>query len=648
MVVEREIPEFLAWLPGAIGMWSLSVGILLAVAFFMGMLWTGLRVGPRNAFWRMWHLFKQTFVDIFSVSPKRVTALALLTFKEAIRRKIVIGFIVFILIVLFAGMFLDPTSRHPAQLYIRFIFSATNYLTLLLVLLLTAFSLPGDIQRKTIHTIVTKPVKISEIVLGRVLGFVLMGTILLVAMGVVSYGFVVRSQTHTHTLLLEDLQTIPGNYEEGVQPAKEGKTSLSREHRHDVFLEPGGKVAHLEPRNDHTHQVQVQTMPDGQTRYIVGPPVEMFTARVPLYGRLRFRDVMGLEATKGVNVGDEWEYRSFIAGRSKAAFIWLFEGITPEKFPDGLPLEMTLEVFRTYKGKIDRRILGSILIRNPETGLMLEQQVFESVENGTAHYFIPRKIRAMSRATVTPVLSTNPRDGKVVAYPPEEKRDFGGEGKSEFDLFEDFVAPGSVTYIDGVERPMKNTLEIWVRCLEPGQYFGAANSDLYIRSQDAPFAWNFFKGYAGIWLQMVLVVVYGVLFSTFLSTPVALLATLFVMLGGFFHPFLMSLGTGTILGGGPFEAAIRVFTQENLTIELDMNAVEIIIAGMFDSVFQGFIWLLAHLLPMLENYDASNFVAGGFNIPLRLVMMNFLSVLGFVFPVYIVSYLFLKTREMER
>ena len=72
-------------------------------------------------------------------------------------------------------------------------------------------------------------------------------------------------------------------------------------------------------------------------------------------------------------------------------------------------------------------------------------------------------------------------------------------------LFEDLVADGRV--------------EIWLRCLQPAQYFGAAQPDLYLRARDASFAWNFAKGYFGIWLQMVLLIGFGVTFSTFLSGP---------------------------------------------------------------------------------------------------------------------------------
>ena len=50
---------------------------------------------------------------------------------------------------------------------------------LALALFLGVFSLPNDIQNRTIFTIVTKPVRPLEIVLGRILGFGAIGTLLL-------------------------------------------------------------------------------------------------------------------------------------------------------------------------------------------------------------------------------------------------------------------------------------------------------------------------------------------------------------------------------------------------------------------------------------------------------------------------------------
>ena len=59
----------------------------------------------------------------------------------------------------------------------------------------------------------------------------------------------------------------------------------------------------------------------------------MLVARVPVYGKLRFKNRLGVDAEKGINVGDEWTYRSFIEGGTRAAAIWTFEGIRSRSFP---------------------------------------------------------------------------------------------------------------------------------------------------------------------------------------------------------------------------------------------------------------------------------------------------------------------------
>ena len=53
----------------------------------------------------------------------------------------------------------------------------------------------------------TKPVRTSEIVLGRIVGFTIIGTVLLAVMGVSSYLFVVRSLAHTHEIRVEDVES---------------------------------------------------------------------------------------------------------------------------------------------------------------------------------------------------------------------------------------------------------------------------------------------------------------------------------------------------------------------------------------------------------------------------------------------------------
>ena len=100
---------------------------------------------------------------------------------------------------------------------------------------------------------------------------------------------------------------------------------------------------------------------------------------------------------------------------------------------------------------------------------------------------------------------------------------------------------------------------------------------MYLKASDGSYPLNFCKGYFGIWMQMVLVVGFGVMFSTFLSGPVAMIAiiaTLVVM--GFFTENVVDLFTAVIEhnykivpGGGPIESLIRIVTQQNITLELE-------------------------------------------------------------------------------
>ena len=68
----------------------------------------------------------------------------------------------------------------------------------------------------------------------------------------------------------------------------------------------------------HTAHADVRRDGDKAT-YQLGPAEGMLVARVPVYGKLAFRDRTGKPAEKGINVGDEWTYRSFIEGGTLAA-----------------------------------------------------------------------------------------------------------------------------------------------------------------------------------------------------------------------------------------------------------------------------------------------------------------------------------------
>lgn len=135
------------------------------------------------------------FVQIVHISPRRIWSLSTLTIRESLRQKILFVFIIFAVLFMFAGWFLSGAADRPdlqIQSYIDFVLKAISWLVIPIMLLLSCWSLPEDIRLRTIHTVVTKPVYRIEIVMGRMLGFTLLGTAILLVMGTVGYVWINR------------------------------------------------------------------------------------------------------------------------------------------------------------------------------------------------------------------------------------------------------------------------------------------------------------------------------------------------------------------------------------------------------------------------------------------------------------------------
>jgi hypothetical protein len=602
MVLEQEIPKFAAWIGPAL-LWYLFAGSLVAVvAAALAWLTQSVLYGPLAAGDRVYRGVLTGLADLAGMSPRRIWALARLAIQESLRRNVLVALALFLLIVLFAGWFLDPKSVNPGKLYLGFILGATNLLVCLVTLVLSVFSLPADIKAKAIQTVTTKPVRTGEIVLGRILGFSIVGTVLLAIMGLIGWGFVVRSVSHGHAVAVEDMVEIKDVG--GTVTGFEGRTSMDRGHRHRVELDASGN-GWTDTIQGHRHAVQ-----RSGTGYTIGAAEGLLEARRPLRGTLRFLDREGRPSTKGISVGSEWTYRQYIEGGSLAAAIWKFDGISEREYANGLPLEMIVRVFRTYKGSIEKGIKGSVRVRNPASGLQSDPFYFTAREFTIDSLLIPRKLASTST------------DG----------------GTRQVDLFQDIVADGRV--------------EVILQCLEPAQYYGVAQADFYLRAGDGSFALNYAKSCLGILFSMLLVTAMGVMFSTFLGGPLALFATLAVVLIGQFREFIQRLfesqvtGDSSIVpGGGPIESLYRIVTQTSITVELAASpAVQIM--KTVDTFLLAPMRLLAGIFPSLSSLGTSDFVAGGFDIPFDLVAEHGMETIGYLLAFFIAGAFCLKAREV--
>ena len=232
MVVDpSEFIPFSEWLSNAAGGFVVLALVMFIAWTVIAFAFTAIRNTPKQAMSIVGGGLKRAVLEDFPRSSlRRTIGMTRLAVQEAIRNKVLIIFALFVVLLLFAGWFLDVQNDHPARLYLGFVISTSTYLLLALAMFVSAFSLPNDIKNKTIYTITTKPVRAHEIFLGRVLGFGLVGTVLLILMGLVSYGFVIRGLDHSHTI---DLASIEWDEETGLGT---GFTSVDSHHRHDFLI----------------------------------------------------------------------------------------------------------------------------------------------------------------------------------------------------------------------------------------------------------------------------------------------------------------------------------------------------------------------------------------------------------------------------
>ena len=200
MIFDDSI-SLLDWLTDSAPIFVIVAGIVAAIGLVFSYLIATLQYGPSEAFYFVSRIVFQIIPDFVRTSFGRIFALAKLSVQETVRKKVIfVAFAIFTALLLGGGWFLNMNTRHPDQVYIGFVYFGTQLLMGLFGLLIATFSLPADIKSRTIYTIVTKPVRSSEIVLGRVLGFGFVGTMMLLLIWIASYLFVERGLNHTHDL----------------------------------------------------------------------------------------------------------------------------------------------------------------------------------------------------------------------------------------------------------------------------------------------------------------------------------------------------------------------------------------------------------------------------------------------------------------
>ena len=146
---------------------------------------------------------------------------------------------------------------------------------------------------------------------------------------------------------------------------------------------------------------------------------------------------------------------------------------------------------------------------------------------------------------------------------------------------------------------------------------------------------------------MMIIISLGVAFSTFLSAPVTMLATIVAIIFGFFGDFVRNLAQPDASGGGPVEAFFRLVTQNNMETPLEtgwattlMEQVDRLIVYLLDK--------MTYLAPDFSKLNFSDFLTYGYSIDGDRLLVAIALTIGFCVGLTILGYFCLKTREIAK
>ena len=687
--------------------WFVVMLFLLLAFCFVGLLTSFLTSGfsLKGMTGGLGRFFKQLgglAVDYVKMSPKRIWALAMLTFREAIRRKALMVFIIFGVLFMFAGWFLSQSNDRPdllVKVYVKFVLTAISWMLMIVILLLACWGIPQDIKARSLHTVVTKPARRNEVVIGRILGFTLISTLLLLVMGAIGYVWITRQIQATSAA--DRLVSRVPVYGHLMFTDRKGKPALKGVNTGDIW----------------EFRSYIQGATDASAIWsfkdITPERIERDGSKVLL--ELNFESFRTHKGT----IGEGLNCLLRLTNRYQREFAW---GLSAHPFFEAVsPLIRSKEYHNaadeigSVADKLEENLLGSHLAKqeqemlksNPALnlpnakdntirsveydriaqGYRQAQQVLEGIATAlekkktdtewTSGLISSLKdcVTQAERCRDTSPVTDSERIGLAKAL-----RSFAEQLRSQSEHLtlhlKDLLVPlptfevkefadnlitidRKLTYTDEDgdfqtadlydDLVRENTLVVEAQCIDPGQYLGMSRVDLFIRTPDRSFFSGYAKALFGIWLSMLMVISIGVCLSCFVNGPVAAFITAaLIIMGTYSRNLIHELVTGTYVGGGPVETYYRIIKHLNPQVPMEPGFTTNVVR-MIDGVAIQFLNVMKEIIPNFGYVQTHpQFVANGYDIPWSSALLpSIMIALGLLIPAVIIGHISLKLREIE-
>ncbi len=144
---------------------------------------------------------------------RSIWAVATNTIKQALRMKIAAVFLILLLVLLSVMGFSttgDGTLKGRLQTFVSYGLSLTSILLSLLTIIISIYTVTSDIEQRQIYTVITKPIRRFEFLLGKLLGVILLDVVLLSLFAAIIYTITIYMPKFTKAPELERMQA---NYE---------------------------------------------------------------------------------------------------------------------------------------------------------------------------------------------------------------------------------------------------------------------------------------------------------------------------------------------------------------------------------------------------------------------------------------------------
>ncbi len=382
----------------------------------------------------------------------------------------------------------------------------------------------------------------------------------------------------------------------------------------------------------------------------VGPAAakESFTARMPIFGQLRFwgtKDRRG-EEREGTSVGRESTRRGYISGSPQPGmprqYAWWNFADLPSGYADdaNVRFQFTFDIFRLTKGVENKGVPCTFAFVDGRLSIPEIERKFDEYRRDEDRLFARTKDQREIHAQL------------IAAH-----RMFvhGGEEVADYHT-QQLEVPAKLFHVlrQAVEEEGSSgapAFKVVVRVdpdrLGQTQMLGVARHDLYLLSAEGPFWLNFIKGIVGLWLLTLAVLGIAVACSTYLSGIITWIVTITLLMGGLAEEYIQQIAENREPGGGPVESAIRLAQKSPQIVPLEESPTTTVVQG----IDEGFRWLLRrilNILPDTDRYDLHMYVANGFDISWVQVLFldNFLVLLGYLLPWAVLAYYLMRFREV--